>query len=189
MAASAAEPLHAAIRTGDTEAVDALLRQGADCNTLVLGCTALHCAVHWRRFGLVRRLLDHGADPAAKATTSHDTPLLLASRADNGAVTSDPARVQAVRDMLEAVSADVRCLAARTANTAGSTPLQWIVRRLADVQTGLFSGDSFEKELELAKLLVRCGADLDATDVFGRSPSSVLKGLSRKITLEEIAAP
>ncbi len=47
-----------------------LLRQGADPNAADAGYTALHAAILHKDAGLVRALLDHGADPEARVRAS-----------------------------------------------------------------------------------------------------------------------
>lgn len=179
-------PLHEAIRRGDVSATEALVKEGADCNALVQGKAALHIAIEHRQFALVNLLLDHGADPSLVSPSLH-TPLLMASAADNGALKSDPARLQAIRDMLQALGPEGARNTLRAANKAGSTPLLWIVKRISQVQAGLFSGNSFEQEVELAKLFVFHGADVEAIDMFGQTPVKVMQSLSRPVTLDTLS--
>ena len=68
-------PLIEAVKSGDTEAVRALLRQSADVNASgVDGTTALHWAVHRDSLELVDLLLRAGAN--AKAVNRYDVPVL-----------------------------------------------------------------------------------------------------------------
>merc|ERR1711975_19714 len=80
--------------------------------------------------------------------------------------------------MIEALRPDARRSAVMAENASGSTPLLHVCRRLLQSEVGIFSGDSFERELELAQVLLRCGADLYARDVFGETPARLLEQLS-----------
>ena len=68
-----------ALQRRDTEAADALLRDGIDVNVRRAdGATALAWAVHWDDLEIAARLLDAGADPSA-ANELGVTPLMLAA--------------------------------------------------------------------------------------------------------------
>lgn len=62
--------LYRAVRVGDVDAVDMLLKHGADPNIRVsrFGVTPLMIAARDGRVGIVKLLLDHGADPTIKDT-------------------------------------------------------------------------------------------------------------------------
>jgi ankyrin repeat protein len=77
-------PLHLAAFFGRTDAVDALVRRGADVDAVGTGWmvgTALHSATSARHAEIVGRLLDAGADPDARQAEGW-TP--LHSAAHNG---------------------------------------------------------------------------------------------------------
>jgi len=178
-ATALATPLHQAIQRGDATQVAALLAEGCDCNVLVAGYAALHVAVVYRRFDFVQTLLDHKADPACASSASQETPLLMASCADHGRMSSDPARLQAVTTMVSHMDADSARACVRRASAPGATALHRIAQRLVDVECGLFSGNSFDEEMALARLLVAKGADIGARDVFGQSPADIVKKVKR----------
>jgi len=193
MAVVLAIPLHRAIQQDDRQAVDLSLAAGADCNVLVAGFTALHMAVAHRRFDLVPRLMATGADPTLPSYGSAETPLLLASGADLGHVRTDSGRVRAIEAMLSGVEAEAANRCVRLASSAGATPLHRIAQRLSDVRSGLFSGDSFEHELSLARLFLGFGADAEAKDIFGQSPRDLVKRSScaevQKLFARDAPAP
>merc|ERR1719414_314883 len=177
MDAVLAEPLHQAIVNGDSAEVARLLAQGSDCNTLVAGFAALHVSVEHRRFNMVQSLMDHSADPSLPSSLSAETPLLQLSGCDSGRLTSDPSRVQAMRTMLCALGAESASTCVSRASLGGATPLHRIAQRLVEVESGLFSGNSFAEELSLAELLIGSGANTTAKDVFGHSPSDIVMGI------------
>merc|ERR1711957_62288 len=185
-AVAQARPLHDAIIQGDDAGVERLLATGADCNALVSGVSALHVAARFRRFHLIRPLLDHGADPKVKSEPSQETALLLASAADDNSIKTTPERLQAMRDMMDFVGFDAANELVRAASSSGATPLLYSCRRLQQVQSAIFSGDSFDQELAVAKLLVKCDADMNAVDMFGQSPAGVVAELSRQDVLQNI---
>ncbi len=79
---SAASPLHAAARQGDTAGLVALLDGGADVNaTDAYGTTALHVAAEAGHEAALRLLLERGADAHASATGSGRTALCWATGA------------------------------------------------------------------------------------------------------------
>jgi len=178
-AAAQAAPLHDAIRKGDRLTMQALLQQGADCNALVIGFAALHVAIQSGRFDFVECLLHHGADPTVQSAISKETPVLLAS-CEQGDLKSSPERLQALLAMVEAIPFGVARTAAFAASAGGSTPLLHVCRRLVETEAGIFSGDSFARELDLAQLFLRSGADAHAKNVFGMSPLLLLQQLSSK---------
>merc|ERR1712176_1432686 len=100
----------------------------------------------------------------------------LASGADHGNFKTDSARVRAIEEMLRGVEVQAASTCVRLASSAGATPLHRIAQRLGHVRSGLFSGNSLELELSLARLFLGFGADAEAKDIFGQSPSDLVKG-------------
>ncbi|CAB0033491.1 unnamed protein product, partial [Trichogramma brassicae] len=54
---------HGACTIGHERAIDSLLRQGVDINLDTYTCSALHIAAQYRLETVVKKLLDHGANP------------------------------------------------------------------------------------------------------------------------------
>ena len=87
-------PLMTAARTGNTDVVAALIGAGADVNAQVTATrsTALMWAVSERHGGVIRRLLDAGADPTV-STIKGFTALMFAAR--NGDIETARALIDA----------------------------------------------------------------------------------------------
>jgi hypothetical protein len=185
-AVALASPLHDAIIQGDDAGVERLLAIGADCNALVSGVSALHVAARFRRFHLIRLLLAYGADPKVKSEPGHETALLLACAADDNSIKTTPERLQAMRDMMDFVGVDSAHELVRAASSSGATPLLYSCRRLQQTQSAVFSGESFDQEMAMAKLFVKYDADVSAVDMFGQSPAGVLAKLSSQDLLQGI---
>jgi len=74
-------PLHFATNWNMAETVEAMLAAAYDVNTAEQnGATALHRAADFNHIALLRRLLDHGADPNREDSTMKETPLDVALR-------------------------------------------------------------------------------------------------------------
>lgn len=74
-------PLHFATNWNMAETVEAMLAEGYDVNAAEHnGATALHRAADFNHIALLRRLLDHGADPNREDSTMKETPLDVALR-------------------------------------------------------------------------------------------------------------
>nr|WP_222533434.1 ankyrin repeat domain-containing protein [Azospirillum sp. 412522] len=74
-------PLHFATNWNMAQTVEAMLAAGYDVNTAEHnGATALHRAADFNHIALLRRLLDHGADPNREDSTMKETPLDVALR-------------------------------------------------------------------------------------------------------------
>ena len=84
---SGVTPLHEVARHGTSEAVQALIRRGADVNaaTATIGNTPLHNAAEYASPAVVQMLLEAGADVNAR-NRSDATPLHKAARNGTGAV-------------------------------------------------------------------------------------------------------
>ena len=132
--------LHFAVSAGHLEVADFLLDNGADLAARdVDGDSPLHWAARAGQVPAIDLLLDRGAEIDVR-NHGQETPLLAATR-----------RLQ---------YASVERLAVRGAdleipNDYGRTPLIWTAREGGD--------------LEMAALLLRLGADVDAVDRFGAS--------------------
>jgi len=132
--------LHFAVSAGHLEVADFLLDNGADLAARdVDGDSPLHWAARAGQVPAIDLLLDRGAEIDVR-NHGQETPLLAATR-----------RLQ---------YASVERLAVRGAdleipNDYGRTPLIWTAREGGD--------------LEMATLLLRLGADVDAVDRFGAS--------------------
>ena len=78
-------PLHLASRSGNAEAVGALLESGADPNAFTsTGATALHFAAEANSAEAIGALLSNGADADAKDTFAGRTPLMFAAVGNAG---------------------------------------------------------------------------------------------------------
>lgn len=137
LAAPAPADIHAAVRAGNVEQVEALLQGGADANVPDnWGRTPLIVALQQGRANVVQALLKRGASVAASDAWGR-TPLLVAAQMKNTA---------AIRLLLE-LKSDVNA-----ANKNDITPL------IAAAQTG---------NLDAAALLLAAGAAGDAADNLG----------------------
>jgi len=167
-----AQDIIAAAAGGDLDRVRELLSAdpGAVSATDDRQCTALHFAVHAGQAELATLLLDKGADLEGRDVDG-DTPLHWAACTDHAAMIDllldrgaqiDALNHDRVTPVLYATQrlkyANVEKLAARGAdleipNDYGRTPLIWTARERGD--------------LEMARLLLRLGVDVDAADRFG----------------------
>jgi ankyrin repeat protein len=168
LSAAASAPVADAAMKRDTDAVRALLKDGADVNAAQGdGMTALHWAARHGDVEMTQMLLYAGANVKAATRLGNYTPMLMA--ADQG-----HAKVLAA---LIAGGADVNA-----ANTLGTTPLMLasasghadavttLVENGAEIeakektfgQTPLMFAVSHNR-IEAAKALIKAGADLKAT--------------------------
>ena len=171
---AAAQDINAAATDGDLGRIREIVKDAPAAVSTVddRGCTALHFAVNEGHLEIAEFLLDRGADLEARDVDG-DTPLHWAAYAgqvpaidfllDRGAKI-DVRNHEQVTPLLAATRrlqyTVVERLAARGAdleipNDYGRTPLIWTAREGGD--------------LEMAKLLLRLGADVDAVDIFGSS--------------------
>ena len=110
LAVPGATPVADAARSGDLDAVRALLREGADVNAANGdGMSALHWAAERGDAGMLDALVQAGAAVDAVTRIGHYTPLHVASTGGHAAVI----------ERLAAAGADVSA----TASTTGATPL------------------------------------------------------------------
>src|SRR5499427_629133 len=80
VAADGTTPLHWAVRAGDSQTVDRLLREGADAKAADrYGVTPLYLACVNGDAAMIRKLLDAGADPNSKDPAG-ETALMTAVR-------------------------------------------------------------------------------------------------------------
>ncbi len=99
-------PLHMASRTGNAEAVEALLEGGADPDVMTTtGVTALHFAADANAATVIDALAAHGADVDAADGFAQRTPLMFGAARNAGAAVSallvagaDPSLVTRVKD-------------------------------------------------------------------------------------------
>jgi uncharacterized protein len=156
-------PLQLAATNGSAAMLDRLIRAGADPNAVLTptGDTALMLAARTGTSGAVRILLDAGADVNAAETWGGTTPLMWAVSEGH----LDVARV------LVAAGADVNArsyyvAAANGRGFEGRTPVAARTdSRIEDFASGWLTPLMFaarEGHLELARLLVGAGADIDA---------------------------
>jgi len=140
-AAQAATVIEAA-RSGDKEAVRALLKQGADVNAAEGdGTTALHWAARAGDAELVQMLLYAGANVKATTRLGAYTPLMMAAQAGHSAVVA----------ALLTGGSDVKAT-----STTGTTPLMFAAQ----------SGDP-----RTVTMLVEGGSDVDARETaMGQTP-------------------
>jgi ankyrin repeat protein len=146
MSFARAANLHAAVRAGDIEVVQAVIESGADVNELDSWGTALAIAVSKGSDKIVQLLIDAGADVegATSSGAGGERPLHLAATRTSGAST---ARLLVSRG----AQLDAR-------DKAGRTPL--MTAFLAD-------------NVAVAEVLLAAGADLEAVDSnLGASPLS-----------------
>jgi ankyrin repeat protein len=182
-------PLMIAARTGSVEAMKALVARGADVNArgTERRQTALMWAAAERQSGVVRLLLEIGADANARSSTGH-TALLFAAR--NGDRSTTELLLAAGADIDEAADDGVTPLLMATlrahidyaafllergakANlvSAGYSPLHWAAGDWdSEVTSGAADGSEWDllggirgpRKLEFVKLLLARGADPNA---------------------------
>jgi uncharacterized protein len=165
-AASAAPALVNAVKTGDSRAALALLRERADVNEAEAdGTTALHWAVQRDDLELAQQLLDAGADPKAR-NRYEVTPLYLA--AVNGSAPMIAKLLDAGADANE-VGNEGETVLMTAARTGIVDAARVLLERGAEVdareawhgQTALMWAAA-QGHPEMIRLLVEHGADIDA---------------------------
>jgi uncharacterized protein len=123
-----------AIHWGDAEAVDLLLKAGADVKVANrLNATPLYLAAESGNDVIVRKLLEAGADPNQTVLSEGETPLMFAARSGN---------VEAMRLLL-----DKGAKIDATEKLSGTTALMWAAE---------------QDHPEVLKLLIARGAKVDA---------------------------
>jgi ankyrin repeat protein len=176
-------------RYGDPGIIEFLLEQGADPNLGSETFTALHAAIMHRNEGVVERLLAHGANPnlplgtwtPLRRLTHSDfafhnswvgaSPLWLASRF------STPAIVRLLADHgadpgLEHRGVTVRGEDGSNRTEEVTTPLMAAVGMSRGGNAWVPQADPVTREaevLEVVKILVARGVDVDAVDPAGRT--------------------
>jgi len=142
LSAAQASTVIEAARSGDKEAVRALLKQGADVNAAEGdGTTALHWAARAGDAELVQMLLYAGANVKATTRLGAYTPLMMAAQAGHSAVVA----------ALLTGGSDVKAT-----STTGTTPLMFAAQ----------SGDP-----RTVTMLVEGGSDVDARETaMGQTP-------------------
>ena len=159
-------PLASAALAGRPEAVNLLLKVGADPNAVSEdGRTALHCAVEGGDLTSVVRLLDAGADPYLKDADG-DSSLIVAIRESHAAVSL----------FLEAAEGLELGRTWHEGAGSGCMPLlEWSIEHGIDVDvlssrglTALLLAAN-AGHLEAVRLLVDAGANLDVRDARERS--------------------
>ena len=153
--------LHAASRRNHLKVVQSLLRHGADVNAPGLwGWTPLLFATYVGHLEVVRWLLEHGAEVNAKGK-NNQTSLHLATLEEynyyhlpGSQLHGEPAILRQHNMIPTACREDlVRCLLNHGANPNARDNVLW---------TPLLHETSFRGNLDVARLLVEHGADLDA---------------------------
>jgi len=143
-------PLHATVVSGDIQAIEDLLAQGADVNAKgEQGWSALHLAAVFGHKDIAELLIEKGADVNAKsgATLRDEDITALHGACRHGQ--------KGVAELLIAKGADVN---AKSKN--GYTPLHVAVR---------------EGYRDVAELLIANGADINAKDDKGQAASSLAR--------------
>ena len=168
-----------------------LLEQGADPNAAGAGYTALHAAVLRSQVELVEALLDHGADP--NATVEHGTP----GRRFSADYSIRQQLIDTDAFWLAAKYGEVEIL--RTLAEHGADPFGVHQRGKSTLQVAIgMPGSSLEsrrdrignapldpaeeerRTLELARMLIDLGVDVNAADGRGNTPlhDAVRKGFA-----------
>jgi len=157
-----------AARRGDTEAVRALLKQGADVNAAEGdGTTALHWAARAGHAELVQMLVYAGANVKATTRLGAYTPLMMAAQAGHSAAVA--ALIAGGSDLKagSATGTTPLMFAAQSGDTRTATMLieggaDVNARETAMGQTPLMFASAFNR-VDVVKLLLARGADVKAT--------------------------
>jgi ankyrin repeat protein len=174
------QPLLAAAEIGNEQAVDLLLSLGARLDNLDRdGISPLHRAVQSCSAGMVRRMVEAGADPDLRERRWHGTPLSWS------VVLGRPEAA----DYLATVGHDVRPLAVQGRLERLKAVLaeeSWRAQELIDGTSALFCmpEDDEETAVEVARLLLAHGADPTIPDSRGQTPAA----RARLLELDDVAA-
>jgi ankyrin repeat protein len=170
VAAQSAAPIADAARRGDTDAVRALLKQGADVSAaLGDGMTALHWAAERGDLATAEMLVYGGANVAAVTRIGHYTPLHLAAKAGSGPVVRALLKAGAIADAkatpsgvtplhLAAASGSTDAVAALLDNVKGAD----VNAREAEWQQTPLIFAASQNRVEVIDLLIKRGADVKA---------------------------
>lgn len=157
-------PIVDAARSGDADAVRALIAQGADVNAAGGdGMTPLHWAAYHGDVALAQLLLKAKASVSASTRLGDNTPLHVASRHGHGAVVAVLLAAGAKPDVATSAGATAMHLAAAAGDT---TAIRALVRAKANVnaretewgQTPLMFAAANDRALAV-KALLAAGAD------------------------------
>lgn len=158
--------LHMACDDDDDKWAKLLLERGADVNANGSTGTPLHCAAELGSVECVRLLLQWGADTRAIRPKNKTTALHYAVQRD---------RKRDITQLLVEAGADVNA-----ADSEGAMPMHELLRK--HIQRRLFLDDEEEEEYEadndddnettidMVRLLVKNGADINAIDNDGHTP-------------------
>ena len=179
-AASGVSVLTQAAHSGHEELAIYLLEQGADPNAMAAGYTPLHAAVLRGEVALVRSLLNHGAiietsvehgTPGRRFSADYSIRSQLIGRnafwmaAKYGEVEILQILLDAGADPLVVDENGVTSLQVAMGNSGSS--LDWRRDRIGNEE--LDSEDEERRTLELAKILIGEGVDVNAADNRGRN--------------------
>jgi ankyrin repeat protein len=178
------EPLLQAAELGHERSVELLLSLGAPVGSLDhQGISPLHRAVQSCSVGMVRRLVEAGADPDLRERRWHGTPLSWA------VVLKKPE----IADYLATVGHDVRPLAVMGRLERLKAVLEtqpWRAGEQVDGTTSLFCfpEDDEETAVKVARLLLAHGADPSIPNAKGQTPAAVARTLGLDDLAEAIEA-
>ncbi len=176
--------LYQAVQRGDLEQVDRHLYYAADINKAFAdGRFPLHIAARYGRVVLLRLLLKHGADIAAR-NRDGDSALAVAILAG---------RTQAADVLLKAgtaLDASALLLKAATRNSRDRDVLRYLLKQNANIEIRDQQGNTplliaiLQKNSRLTHHLVDHGADVNAQDSKGHSALQI----ARQLQLDDIVS-